>query len=132
MLSPFSLSTLSKGVHTLSLYNSFDRTQALGELLSGRPESGGGVGLSAAAYQALARTNLGLPASAGTDPALNPVVGPVYTVATLPAAAVGLKGYRASISDSNQTLATSFGAVAVGGGTTFAPVICNGVAWILG
>lgn len=52
-----------------------------------------------------------------------------YTVAGLPAAAVGLKGARAYVTDA--TAPTFLGAL-TGGGAIVTPVFCNGAAWVAG
>jgi len=57
-----------------------------------------------------------------------PVVFPVYTVATLPAAASNTYG-RAFVSDAN---ATTFNSTVAGGGANKVPVWSDGTNWIIG
>jgi len=54
---------------------------------------------------------------------------PVYTVATLPAAATATAGAKAFVSDAN---ATTFHSVVVGGGGNFVPVFSDGTNWRIG
>lgn len=51
------------------------------------------------------------------------------TVATLPAAAAGLAGFKAFVTDAN---ATTFASVVVGGGANGVPVYCDGTNWRIG
>lgn len=89
------------------------------------------------------RTTLGLGTSATVDtgtsgtkvPLLDganawslPQVLPVYTVATLPAAATYTYG-KAFVSDAN---ATTFASVVAGGGANKVPVYSNGTNWLIG
>jgi len=60
-----------------------------------------------------------------------PVTMPVYTVATLPAAA-GLAGARSHVSDSNAALAAGHGNVVAAGGANFVPVYSDGTNWRIG
>jgi hypothetical protein len=55
-----------------------------------------------------------------------PLVLPVYTAATLPAALAGTKAF---VSDAN---ATTFASVVAGGGSDFVPVYYDGAAWKIG
>ena len=52
-----------------------------------------------------------------------------FTVGTLPTCNFASGGLRTQVSDDRTSV---FGAVAVGGGASFNPVICNGTAWING
>jgi hypothetical protein len=52
-----------------------------------------------------------------------------YTVATLPAAAAGIVGARAFVSDAS---GPTFGSAVAGGGAVFTPVYCTGSAWNVG
>lgn len=52
-----------------------------------------------------------------------------FTVATLPAAAAGLAGARAMVTDSNTAV---FNAVVAAGGANVVPVFCTGAAWRVG
>jgi hypothetical protein len=54
---------------------------------------------------------------------------PSVTVATLPAAAAGLAGYRAFVTDAN---ATTFASIVAGGGSNGVPVYCDGTNWRIG
>ena len=55
------------------------------------------------------------------------------TVASLPAAAAGLKGYRSYVTDSNAVSFTAgIGAVVAAGGSTIVPVFCDGTNWRIG
>lgn len=56
-------------------------------------------------------------------------LGSVYTVATLPAAAIAGVGARAFVTDSS---VTTFGSVVAGGGATKIPVYCDGTNWRIG
>ncbi len=58
-----------------------------------------------------------------------PAVLPTYMAATLPSPTAALKGARAFISDATSP---SFMSVAAGGGSTFAPVYCDGTGWFFG
>ena len=57
------------------------------------------------------------------------VLSTVYTVGTLPAAAAGLTGARAFVSDAT---ATVFNDVVAGGGANKVPVFCDGASWRIG
>lgn len=59
---------------------------------------------------------------------LHPVRTPVYTVATLPAAATFARS-RAFVSDAN---ATTFASIVVGGGANLVPVYSDGTNWRIG
>lgn len=61
--------------------------------------------------------------------ALTRIGPPSVTVATLPAAAAGLAGYRAFVTDAN---ATTFASIVAGGGTNGVPVYCDGANWRIG
>lgn len=54
---------------------------------------------------------------------------PGITVATLPAAAAALAGFRGYVTDAN---ATTFASVVAGGGSNVVPVYCDGAAWRIG
>ena len=58
---------------------------------------------------------------------LKDATGAIYTVAQLPAASAALKAARTQVSDA---MAPTFMGAASGGGSTLAPVMCNGSAWI--
>lgn len=68
--------------------------------------------------------------AAGDATFTNPVKTGGYTVATLPAASSALQGARAFVTDS--AASPAFLATVAGGGTTVAPVFCNGTAWVYG
>ncbi len=54
-------------------------------------------------------------------------------VANLPAAAAGLQGCRATVTDSNAASYTAgIGAIVAAGGTTVVPVFCDGTNWRIG
>lgn len=53
-----------------------------------------------------------------------------YTVATLPAASVGIRGARAFVTDASDSPAPAWNAVVAGGGANTVPVFCNGNAWV--
>ena len=59
----------------------------------------------------------------------SPVKVPVYTFATLPVAAVAIRGARAMITDCNTT---TFNATAAAGGANIVPVFCDGTNWKVG
>lgn len=61
--------------------------------------------------------------------ALTRIGPPSVTVATLPAAAAGLAGYRAFVTDAN---ATTFASIVAGGGSNGVPVYCDGANWRIG
>lgn len=61
--------------------------------------------------------------------ALTRIGPPSVTVATLPAAAAGLAGYRAFVTDAN---ATTFASIVAGGGSNGVPVYCDGTNWRIG
>ena len=61
--------------------------------------------------------------------ALTRIGPPSVTVATLPAAAAGLTGYRAFVTDAN---ATTFASIVAGGGSNGVPVYCDGTNWRIG
>lgn len=56
-----------------------------------------------------------------------PLVGPTYTVATLPAATT--KGQRAFVSDAT---VTTFASIVAGSGSNFVPVFADGTNWRIG
>lgn len=58
-----------------------------------------------------------------------PVKVPVYTVATLPAAATAIRGARAMVTDAN---AATFNSTVAGGGANIVPVFCDGTNWKIG
>jgi hypothetical protein len=68
--------------------------------------------------------------STGNYPYAKAIIGPIYTVSSLPAASPA--GQRGFISDSSGELATSHGAVAFGGGSTTIPVYSDGSSWRIG
>lgn len=53
-------------------------------------------------------------------------------VASLPAAAAGLKGARHFVTDANATFTAGIGAVVAGGGANNVPVTCDGTNWRIG
>ena len=55
------------------------------------------------------------------------------TVAQLPAAAAGFKGYRAYVTDASVAYASAnVGSTVAGGGANCVPVFCTGTAWVIG
>lgn len=66
------------------------------------------------------------------DPSFESAQFKLYTVATLPTAAIALAGTRAAVSDSNAAYTAGIGATVVGGGSSVVPVFCNGSAWLIG
>lgn len=68
--------------------------------------------------------------AAGDATFTNPVKTGGYTVATLPSASAALQGARAFVTDA--AASPAFLAAVTGGGTTIAPVFCNGTAWVYG
>ena len=66
----------------------------------------------------------------GSNTFQRPIDLPTFTVATLPAA---VKGMRAFVSDSTQTLAAGIGTLVVGAGADFVPVYGDAApAWRIG
>jgi hypothetical protein len=59
-------------------------------------------------------------------------VGGTFTVATLPAAAAGLKNAHAFVTDGSVVAAGNFGTVVAGGGANNVPVYCDGTNWRIG
>lgn len=57
---------------------------------------------------------------------------PTTTVALLPAAAAGNKGWRAAVTDANATLTAGIGATVAGGGANVVPVFSDGTNWKIG
>lgn len=53
-------------------------------------------------------------------------------VASLPAAAAGLAGARATVNDSNAALTAGIGAIVAAGGANVVPVFCDGTNWRIG
>jgi hypothetical protein len=68
--------------------------------------------------------------STGNYPYAKAIIGPIYTVASLPSASPA--GQRGFVTDSSGELATSHGAVASGGGSTTIPVYSDGSSWRVG
>jgi hypothetical protein len=66
--------------------------------------------------------------TAGTYTGTALVLGP-QTVAQLPAAATGIKGARATVTDAT---ATTFLSTVAGSGANIVPVFCNGTNWLIG
>lgn len=60
------------------------------------------------------------------------VIPGLFTVAGLPAAAVGFKNARAMVTDGSVVAAGNFGTVVAGAGTNAVPVYCDGAAWRIG
>lgn len=60
------------------------------------------------------------------------VVGGTFTVATLPAAAAGLKNARAFVTDASVVAAGNYGTVVAGAGANNVPVYCDGTNWRIG
>jgi hypothetical protein len=55
------------------------------------------------------------------------------TVAQLPAAAAGLKGFRAWVGDASVAYTSAnVGSTVAGGGANAVPVFCNGTSWVIG
>lgn len=70
-------------------------------------------------------TRLGPPTSSASET--------TATVASLPAAATALTGFRAYVTDSNAASHTAgIGAIVAGGGSTVVPVFCDGTNWRIG
>jgi hypothetical protein len=69
-----------------------------------------------------------LPLSGGV--LTGPIVMPIYTIATLPVPSVALTGARACVSDGAAS-PVFLGALGTSA-STFAPVFCNGSAWVYG
>ena len=66
------------------------------------------------------------------DPSFDNAQFKLYTVGTLPTAAVALAGTRAAVSDSNAAYTAGIGATVAAGGAYIVPVFCNGVNWLIG
>jgi len=67
-----------------------------------------------------------------TDMTLVVPIIDISTVVALPAAAVGLRGARATVTNAVETLAAGIGLAPTNGGANCVPVFCNGVAWLIG